>query len=271
MDTLTTILSLYGLGRILTLLGIAGLGIWLMLPRGQNRPVEISRIVGGGLCALFAVLLCTLPVSSQTTSGVMYPMFRSLGSLEGNLLFYIMGLGTVASAIMMITSRHPVYSALWFAMVLLLNSGLYLARGAEFLSAATVIVYAGAIVVTFLFVIMLAQAKGTASYDRVSREPLLAVLTGSLLLVSLLATIHTALAPTAGAPVASPAVQQYLQASNDRVVADVPHVQGLGKVLFREHYVSIQLIGLLLLVAVAGALMVARHPVLPSGSAPQKT
>ena len=70
-----------------------------------------------------------------------------------------------------ITSRNPIYSALWFAMVVIATAGLFLLAGAPFLAAGTMIVYAGAIIVTFLFVIMLAQMEGKATYDRAARAP----------------------------------------------------------------------------------------------------
>src|SRR5690606_13884119 len=78
---------------------------------------------------------------------------------------------SVAGAVLMITARDPVYSALWFAVVVLSTSGLFLLAGAQFLAAGTVIVYAGAIIVTFLFVIMLAQSQGRAAYDRLAGRP----------------------------------------------------------------------------------------------------
>jgi NADH-quinone oxidoreductase subunit J len=66
-------------------------------------------------------------------------------------------------------------------MVLLGTAGLFLYQGAQFLSVATVVVYAGAILVTFLFVLMLAQPEGQAYYDRVSWEALLSAATGAVL------------------------------------------------------------------------------------------
>lgn len=83
-------------------------------------------------------------------------------------VFALLALTTVGSSIAMITSRSAVYSAIWFAMALLGTGGLFLYQGAQFLGVATVVVYAGAIVVTFLFVIMLAQPDGHATYDRIS-------------------------------------------------------------------------------------------------------
>ena len=60
------------------------------------------------------------------------------------------------------TTRNPVYCAIWFGMTLLGTAGLFLFQGAQFLAVATVVVYAGAILVTFLFVLMLAQPDGRA-------------------------------------------------------------------------------------------------------------
>jgi NADH:ubiquinone oxidoreductase subunit 6 (subunit J) len=84
------------------------------------------------------------------------------------VVFILLALTTVGSALAMITSRSAVYSAIWFALTLLATGGLFLYQGAQFLGVATVTVYAGAIVVTFLFVIMLAQPDGHAAYDRIS-------------------------------------------------------------------------------------------------------
>jgi NADH:ubiquinone oxidoreductase subunit 6 (subunit J) len=92
-----------------------------------------------------------------------------------------------------------------------------LLQSAPFLAAATIIVYAGAIIVTFLFVIMLAQQTGLADYDRRSREPLLACLAGFVLLTALLYVLQT----TFGAPTGElaqtrlPEIKARLVAVND--------------------------------------------------------
>src|SRR5947209_13941447 len=90
----------------------------------------------------------------------------------------------------MITFRNPVHSALAFAMVVLSTCGLFLLQAAPFLMAATIIIYAGAIVVTFLFVIMLAQQAGLSSADQRSHEPFLATVAGFILLGSLVCVLH---------------------------------------------------------------------------------
>ena len=90
----------------------------------------------------------------------------------------------------MICQRNPVHAALSFAMVVLSSCGLFLLQAAPFLMAATIIIYAGAIVVTFLFVIMLAQQAGLSSADQRSHEPFLATVAGFILLASLLCVLQ---------------------------------------------------------------------------------
>src|SRR5262249_30564145 len=87
---------------------------------------------------------------------------------------------------LLITQRNPVHAALSFAVVVLSTCGLFLLQAAPFLMAATIIVYAGAIVVTFLFVIMLAQQSGISDADHRAREPFLSTLGSFVLLGALL-------------------------------------------------------------------------------------
>jgi NADH-quinone oxidoreductase subunit J len=102
------------------------------------------------------------------------------------VLFYIFAAIAIASGALLVTQQNPARAALSFALVVLSTCGLFLLLAAPFLMAATIIIYAGAIVVTFLFVLMLAQQQGLSSADARSREPLLATLTGFVLLGALL-------------------------------------------------------------------------------------
>ncbi|MCZ6492566.1 MAG: NADH-quinone oxidoreductase subunit J, partial [Planctomycetota bacterium] len=102
--------------------------------------------------------------------------------------FVIFSLIAIASAVRMITHHRPLYSALYFVMVVLSSAGLFLLLEAEFMAFALVIVYAGAILITYLFVLMLAQQTpegddqdGQPEYDRVPREPAAAVVVGFML------------------------------------------------------------------------------------------
>jgi NADH:ubiquinone oxidoreductase subunit 6 (subunit J) len=118
--------------------------------------------------------------------------------VEFDLLFYVFVAIAVISGGCMITQSNAVYAALWFALVVLSTCGLFLLQSAPFLAAATIIVYAGAIIVTFLFVIMLAQQSGLAVYDRQAREPFLACAGGFVLLSALLYAVEAASWPAEG-------------------------------------------------------------------------
>ena len=140
-------------GLLLIPLGLGWLAVWLLMPSERKRP----RILGGlaGLAAILIMQMMLLPPA---------------GDLVRNALFFLFAAGSVISAALMITDRNPVYSALWFALVTLSVCGLFLLNSAPFLAAATIIVYAGAIIVTFLFVIMLAQQSGTMLSSHCNRR-----------------------------------------------------------------------------------------------------
>jgi NADH:ubiquinone oxidoreductase subunit 6 (subunit J) len=123
-------------------------------------------------------------------AGVGAYLFRGLGdripeTVEAVLFFGFSGLAILFAGLM-ITARNPARSALEFAMVVLSTCGLFLLLAAPFLSAATIIIYAGAIIVTFLFVIMLSQQDGPSNANLRAREPALAAAAGFILLTTLL-------------------------------------------------------------------------------------
>ncbi len=152
------------------------LAIWKLLPHA--RQPQSAAMMGLGAAAIIL-------------GGIVLP--RATGvhvSWMFDLFFYLFAGAAIASAGAMITQRNPVYAALYFALVILNVCGLFLLQSGPFLAAATVIVYAGAIIVTFLFVIMFAQQSGLAQYDRRCREPLLASLAGFLLMGALLYAIN---------------------------------------------------------------------------------
>lgn len=246
-------------------------GVYMMIPRGQPSGRILGRLIGGALATLSLVLLATLPLGGP--AGGQAHVFWQLEDRGLNICFWMLAVITLVSAVLMITSRNPVYSALWFSLVLLSNSGMFFLVNADFLGAATIIIYAGAIIVTFLFVIMLAQPRGTAAYDRISREPFLTTcITGLVLSVALLAAISHAerrevpgeVDPVLGTMRPSTAEVQRVAAAGprtERIDERRPHLDGLGRTLFVQHFVSVEVIGLLLLAAVVGALMIATHPV----------
>jgi len=102
------------------------------------------------------------------------------------ILFYAFSAVAIVAGGLLVTQRNPVHAALAFALVVLSTCGLFLLLAAPFLMAATIIIYAGAIIVTFLFVIMLAQQAGLSDADSRSREPFLSCVAGFALLCALL-------------------------------------------------------------------------------------
>src|SRR5947209_2186005 len=149
------------------LLGMAA--VYLLLPRARRYPPLWGALLGGVALVAAAVLLLN-------NTGL---------SVETVLFYAFSGLAVVAGG-MMLSHSNPVYAALSFALVVLSTCGLFLLLAAPFLMAATLIIYAGAIIVTFLFVIMLAQQWGSSDADLRSREPFFAAVAGFLLLGALL-------------------------------------------------------------------------------------
>ncbi len=164
--------------------------------------------------------------------------------------FRVLTVITLVSAVATVSMKSAVYAAIWFAMSLLGTAGLFFFQGAQFLAIATIIVYAGAIVVTFLFVIMLAQPDGRASYDRVSwarSSKTASVVTAALLVALLTVTVKQAKP--------EPLPQKRLEA----VLETDHHVARLGSYLFTQRLVEIEIAGTLLLVALVGAVAILIH------------
>jgi len=145
------------------------LAVYLLLPRVRPYP-RLLGAAAGALALLSAGWLLT----------------RAAGFEPEAVLFYAFSAVAVVAGVMLVSQRNPVHAALSFALVVLSTCGLFLLQAAPFLMAATVIVYAGAIVVTFLFVIMLAQQEGRSDADYRSREPFFATVASFVLLGALL-------------------------------------------------------------------------------------
>lgn len=222
-------------------LALGSLGLWLLLP----TPWRLGKSLGGLLVAIAAALFASdLP---------------RLGNWVDQGIFWLLAAVTLGAAISTVASQSPVYSAIWFALSLLGTAGLFLFQGAQFLGVATVVVYAGAIVVTFLFVIMLAQPEGHSSHDRLTwggLPKILGVVSAAALvgiLTFLMGNLKTE-AVTSQAVATAPATDARL--APDGVLAQ-QHVANLGGRLFSQHLISVEVAGTLLLVALVGAIAIA--------------
>jgi len=235
----------------------AAASLWLLLPRGAES--RLARWLG---LVLGAVALAGFVATGQR-----------LGSLGEDAVFLTVAFVAVVSGAATIVTRSPVYSAIWFALSLLGVAGVLLVLGAQFLGVATIVVYAGAILVMFLFVLMLAQPSGLAPYDRVSNEPLLSAVAGAVLLGLLSLSIGRLSADPSccAAPVKAAAAQTIKPGaeakgssrafaataagdSSDPLAAD--QVARLGAELFGRHLLAVEVAGVLLLAALIGAIAV---------------
>jgi NADH-quinone oxidoreductase subunit J len=220
---------------------VGGIGLWMVLP----TRVRIGRRIGPILLAISGVLAAyDLPW---------------LGPWLDQVVFWLLALVTLGGGVAMIASQSPVYSAICFALSLLGTAGLFLFNGAEFLGVATIVVYAGAIVVTFLFVIMLAQPEGHSPYDRLTWGGLPKVLgvVAAGLLVGVLTFLLRPLEQRAQQPPDPEAVAQAHAnlIAPSGILAD-KHMANLGRHLLTEHLISVELAGTLLLVALVGAVAI---------------
>lgn len=161
-------------------------------------------------------------------------------------LFLILALVAIASALAMLTSSNAVYSALF----LIVNFGtiavFYLLLGAPFLAMAQVTVYAGAIMVLFLFVIMLLGAEQLRQRQSLSWQQPLAILLGAVLLIETAIIFLTR-------------SRSDLLPSLAQILPDFGGPTAVGELLFNEYLLPFEITSVLLLVAMIGAIVLSRH------------
>ncbi|MEK6235717.1 MAG: NADH-quinone oxidoreductase subunit J, partial [Planctomycetales bacterium] len=215
-------------GGAITLLGA---GICLASPERMLRGL-------GGVAA----------ASALAATGVHACLFDWINAVNQTFLFWLMSGTTLCSALAAITHRNPVYCALWFGLTLLGTAGLFLVLGAQFLATATVVVYAGAILVMFLFVLMLAAPRGNAPSDQLSWEPVISATAAA----ALVGALSVSLGQLEGPSPASAAERQ-----TDILAA--AHVAHLGRTLFTEHLLAVEVAGTLLMVGLVGAVAIVAH------------
>ncbi len=152
---------------------LGAVGISLALPRRSQAKTQgkAFEYVGGLLIAVAFGLGALLLGLKANSAGNSLP----------NLFFYPFAFVAIGASVRMITHKRPVYSALYFIMTIIASCGMYILLSAEFMAFALVIIYAGAILITYLFVIMLATQAPTGDgdddltdVDAVAREPMLA-------------------------------------------------------------------------------------------------
>ncbi len=221
--------------RLITACICLTIGLFILMPGARRHAWRVPGAIVGGVGV--ALLLLLVPGSYLSVTAVSFALIASM---------------TIVSAVGTVSSKSPIYCAIWFALTLFGVGSLLLINGAQFLGIATVAVYAGAIVVTLLFVLMLAQPEGHTNYDRISwgrTAQWLGCFAGSasacLLVWAFLQT---------------PLVGTGIEAALNPTLADA-HVASFGATMFSRYLVAVELGGLLLFAALVGAVSIAAVPV----------
>ncbi|HIC79893.1 MAG TPA: NADH-quinone oxidoreductase subunit J, partial [Kiloniellaceae bacterium] len=165
--------------------------------------------------------------------------------LQG-LAFYLFAAVTVAAGVMVITSRNPVHSVLFLILAFFNSAGLFVLMGAEFLAMILVVVYVGAVAVLFLFVVMMLDINFVQMREGFMQYLPLGAMIGLILLAELvLVGAAWVVAPEAESLSAVPAAP----------AGDLHNTRALGNVIYTEYVYLFQAAGLILLVAMIGAIV----------------
>ena len=169
--------------------------------------------------------------------------------LQG-IAFYILAAVAVVSALLVVTARNPVHSVLWLILAFFSSAGLFVLLGAEFLAMLLVVVYVGAVAVLFLFVVMMLDVDFVRLREGYARYlPLAAIVAGVLLaemiMIALVTVNGGAAADSVGPAVATP---------------EMSNVEAIGRVLYTDYVYFFQAAGIVLLIAMIGAIVLTlRH------------
>ena len=159
------------------------------------------------------------------------------------ILFWVLSVTALFSALMVITSKNPMHSVIWLIMVFFAISGHYLLLNAEFLAIVNIIVYAGAIMVLFLYVLMLMDLKKENEPQKNRWLKLAGALTGGSLLLVLIAALKKADIAT--------------QLTETRT-GDLGLIENLGKILFNDYVVPFEISSILFLSAMVEAVVIGK-------------
>lgn len=166
------------------------------------------------------------------------------------IAFYLLAAVTVISGFLVITARNPVHSVLFLIMAFFTAAGLFVMLGAEFLAMLLVVVYVGAVAVLFLFVVMMLDVDFTQLREGFARYLPIGMVVGGVLSVEMVMVAITVAANGAAGKNAAPAAP----------VADLPNAEAIGRVLYTDYIYFFQAAGLVLLVAMIGAIVLTlRH------------
>ncbi|PZN56610.1 MAG: NADH-quinone oxidoreductase subunit J [Proteobacteria bacterium] len=169
----------------------------------------------------------------------------------GAIFFYLFAFVAVASAFMVISARNPVHSVLFLILTFFNAAGLFLLTGAEFLAMILLIVYVGAVMVLFLFVVMMLDVDFAELKSGALQYAPIGALVGLILAAELIVVVGGySFAPELASTVAQPIPD----------LAERSNTAALGDVIYTDYLYFFQIAGLILLVAMIGAIVLTlRH------------
>ncbi|WP_048919154.1 NADH-quinone oxidoreductase subunit J family protein [Rufibacter radiotolerans] len=163
--------------------------------------------------------------------------------MTGNL-FYFLAFLTLFAAIGVVVSKNPVYSILFMILTFFALTGHYILLNAQFLAAVNFIVYMGAIMVLFLFVIMFLNMREDTEQHKPLMSKIAVSIAGGVLFVIMIAALKDV---------------SMMPVDTANFDSQIGMVENLGKVLFRDYLLPFELASVLFLAAMAGAVMLGKR------------
>lgn len=158
------------------------------------------------------------------------------------ILFWGLSVVAVISALMVITSKHPISSVLWLVITFFSISGHYVLLNAQFIAVVNIIVYAGAIMVLFLYVLMLMDLKKDSEPQKNKWLKIVGAVAGGSLLLVLVAALRTS-----------------EQQMTELGTGNIGLIENLGRTLFTEYVVPFEISSILFLSAMVGAVVIGKR------------
>jgi NADH-quinone oxidoreductase subunit J len=164
------------------------------------------------------------------------------------LFFYLFSIMCIGTAVMVVAAKNPVHAVLFLILAFFNAAGLFVLLGAEFLAMILVVVYVGAVMVLFLFVVMMLDVDFAELRAGFTKYLPIGAIVGLVLLVELLFVVGAWItAPDMVSDVPTPPF------------AEVSNTQALGEVLYTRYVYLFEAAGLILLVAMIGAIVLTLH------------
>jgi len=158
------------------------------------------------------------------------------------IIFYALSAFAIISAIMVLISKNPIHSVLWLILVFFAISGHYILLNAQFLAIVNIIVYAGAIMVLFLYVIMLMNLNGDVEPQKSKLLQFAGIISGGTLFLVLLAAFKTT----------------QLTTTPINTTSSIGLISELGQVLFTRFVFPFEISSILFLSAMVGAVVIGK-------------